>query len=37
LANSFQTSRIILNAVELNIFSVLDKHMLPSVEVAKKN
>lgn len=36
LANSFQTSRIILTAVELNIFSVLDKHMLPSAEVAKK-
>ncbi len=34
LANSFQVSRIILTAVELNIFTVLDKHLLPSEEVA---
>ncbi len=36
LASSFQTSRIILTAVELDLFSILDKHMLPSAEVAKK-
>src|SRR5574340_795354 len=36
LANSFQQSRILLSAVELGIFTVLDKHMLPSKEVAQK-
>ena len=36
LASSFQTSRILLTALELNIFTVLDKHMLPAAEVAKK-
>ena len=35
LASSFQASRILLTAVELNIFSVLDKHMLTSAEVSK--
>ena len=36
LANSFQQSRILLTAVELDIFSALDKHMLISAEVAQK-
>jgi len=36
LANSFQQSRILLTAVELDIFTILDKHMLPSKEVAAK-
>ena len=36
LANSFQMSRILLTAIELDIFTILDKHMLPSAEVAKK-
>lgn len=34
LASGFQVSRIILTAVELNIFTILDKHLLPSSEVA---
>ncbi len=34
LANSFQQSRILLTAVELDIFSVLDKKMLTPIEVA---
>jgi hypothetical protein len=36
LANSFQQSRILLTAVELDLFTVLDKHMMPSKEVAVK-
>lgn len=36
LANSFQVSRIILTAVELNVFTILDKHLLPSSEIAKQ-
>ena len=36
LANSFQLSRILLTAVELDIFTVLDKHMLTSADVSKK-
>lgn len=36
LANSFQQSRILLTAIELGLFTVLDKHMLPSKEVAQK-
>jgi predicted O-methyltransferase YrrM len=36
LANSFQQSRILLSAIELGLFTVLDKHMLPSKEVALK-
>lgn len=36
LANGFQVSRIILTAVELNIFTILDKHLLPSSEIAKQ-
>lgn len=34
LANSFQQSRILLTAVELDLFSVLDKKMLTSNEIA---
>jgi 2-polyprenyl-3-methyl-5-hydroxy-6-metoxy-1,4-benzoquinol methylase len=34
IANSFQQSRILLTAVELDVFSILDKHMLKSSEVA---
>lgn len=36
LANSFQQSRILLTAVELDIFSVLDKKILSSTDVAEK-
>ena len=36
LANSFQQSRILLTAIELGLFTILDKQMLPSKEVAKK-
>jgi 2-polyprenyl-3-methyl-5-hydroxy-6-metoxy-1,4-benzoquinol methylase len=36
LANSFQQSRILLSAVELDLFTVLDRHMLTSTEVAKQ-
>jgi ubiquinone/menaquinone biosynthesis C-methylase UbiE len=36
LANSFQQSRILLTAFELDIFTILDKHMLQASEVAKK-
>lgn len=36
LANGFQVSRIILTAVELDIFSLLDKHLVPSSEIAKQ-
>lgn len=36
LASGFQISRIILTAVELNVFTILDKHLLPSSEVAKQ-
>ncbi|MBI3124247.1 MAG: methyltransferase domain-containing protein [Ignavibacteriales bacterium] len=36
LANGFQVSRIILTAVELGIFSLLDKHLVSSAEVAKQ-
>lgn len=36
LAYSFQQSRILLTAIELGIFSALDKHMLTSKEVAEK-
>ncbi|HVO72784.1 MAG TPA: methyltransferase [Ignavibacteriaceae bacterium] len=35
LANSFRESRILLTAFELKIFTVLDKHMLPSADVSK--
>jgi len=36
LANSFRESRTLLSAFELKIFTVLDKHMMTSEEVAKK-
>lgn len=36
LANAFRASRILLTAFELKIFSVLDKHMMTSEEVAQK-
>jgi SAM-dependent methyltransferase len=36
LANSFQQSRILLSAFELDLFTVIDKHMLTSSEVAKQ-
>ncbi len=36
LANSFRESRTLLTAFELKIFTLLDKHMLPSEEIAKK-
>ena len=35
-AYSFQESRILLTAFELKIFTILDKHMMSSVEVSKK-
>lgn len=35
LANSFQQSRVLLTAIELEIFTVLDKHMMHSDDVAK--
>jgi ubiquinone/menaquinone biosynthesis C-methylase UbiE len=36
LANSFRGSRTLLTAFELKIFTVLDKHMMTSGEVAQK-
>lgn len=36
LANSFQQSRVLLTSIELGIFTVLDKHIMYSEEVAKK-
>ena len=36
LANSFRASRTLLTAFELKIFTVLDKHMMTSDEVAHK-
>lgn len=36
LASGFQISRIILTAVELDVFSFLDRHLVPSSEVAKQ-
>jgi len=36
LVNSFQQSRILLTAVELDLFTVLDKRILSSKEVASK-
>ncbi|MDY0081641.1 MAG: methyltransferase [Ignavibacteriaceae bacterium] len=35
-ANAFRESRILLTAIELNIFSVLDKHMMTSEDVSEK-
>jgi SAM-dependent methyltransferase len=36
LANSFQQSRILLTALELDIFTILDKHILHSEEIAQQ-
>ncbi|MEW6195390.1 MAG: methyltransferase [Bacteroidota bacterium] len=36
LANSFQQSRVLLTAVELDLFTLLDKQLTPSSEIAKK-
>lgn len=36
IANSFQQSRALLTAIELEIFTILDTHLLPSSDVAKK-
>ncbi len=36
LANSFQQSRVLLTAVELDLFTLLDKQLMPSSEIAKK-
>ena len=36
IANSFRASRVLLSAFELKIFTVLDKHMMTSEEIAKK-
>jgi ubiquinone/menaquinone biosynthesis C-methylase UbiE len=36
LANSFRESRVFLTAFELKVFTVLDKHMMTSGEVAQK-
>ena len=36
LANSFRESRVLLSAIELKIFTVLDKHMMTSENVSEK-
>ena len=36
LANAFRESRVLLTAVELKIFSILDKHMMTAEEIAEK-
>ncbi len=36
LANAFRASRVLLSAVELKVFTVLDKDMMTSEEVSKK-
>lgn len=36
LANSFRESRVLLSAIELKIFTVLDKHMMTSDEISGK-
>lgn len=36
LATAFQQSRVLLTAVELEIFTILDKHLMYSEEVAQK-
>lgn len=36
IANAFQHSKILLTAIELDLFSVIDKHMLTSNEVSQK-
>lgn len=36
LANSFQQSRVLLTAVELDLFTLIDKHLFKSSEAAEK-
>jgi len=36
IANAFRESRILLSAIELGIFSVIDKHLISAEDVAKK-
>ncbi len=36
IANAFRESRVLLSAIELSIFTALDKHMLTSEEVSQK-
>ena len=36
LANVFRESRVLLSAVELKVFTALDKHMMTSSEVSDK-
>jgi len=36
LANAFRESRVLLSAIELRIFTVLDHHMMTSEEISKK-
>jgi len=36
LANSFRESRVLLSAIELKIFTVLDRHMITSDEISRK-
>jgi 2-polyprenyl-3-methyl-5-hydroxy-6-metoxy-1,4-benzoquinol methylase len=36
LANAFRESRVLLSAVELKVFTILDKHMMTSSEVSEK-
>lgn len=36
LANSFRESRVLLTSIELKIFTILDKHLMTSAEIAKK-
>ena len=36
LANTFRESRVLLTAIELKIFTALDKHMMTSEEISQK-
>ena len=36
IANAFRASRVLLSAIELKIFTVLDKHMMTSEDVSHK-
>jgi ubiquinone/menaquinone biosynthesis C-methylase UbiE len=36
LANSFRESRVLLSAIELKIFTILDRHMITSDEISRK-
>ncbi|MCZ7609515.1 MAG: acetylserotonin O-methyltransferase [Ignavibacterium sp.] len=36
IANAFRESRILLSAIELNIFSIIDKHLIPAEEISNK-